>query len=88
MPVIKSDELTDHPVRVGGDPDGDGKVMAEFRHILPCSPGNHHGDDQCWKDHGNTQWTPYHAPGNIFKQPENDVQVFHPAVAEGNGVGS
>jgi hypothetical protein len=32
-------QIHDHPIG-GGDPDSDSEVMAEFGHILPCSPGN------------------------------------------------
>lgn len=37
---VKSHELTDHPIRVCSNPDGNGKVMAELRNELPGSPGN------------------------------------------------
>ena len=51
---IKSNKFADHPIRVGGDPDGDGEVVGKFRHILTRSPGDHNRNDQRWKDHGNT----------------------------------
>lgn len=81
---VEADELTDHPVRVGGDPDGDREIMTKLRHVLSCSPGDDDGNDQRGKDHRNTQGPPYHTPGYIFEKPEDDVQVFHFAIAERN----
>ncbi len=81
MLTIEAGKFTDHPVRVGGDPNGDGEVMAAFGHILPRSPGDHDGNDQGWKDHRNPQWPPNHAPGHIFKKPKYDMEIFHFAVA-------
>jgi hypothetical protein len=81
---IEAGKLADHPVAVCGNPNGNGKVVAEFAHVLPCSPGNDDGHDQCWKNHYNAQWFPDHAPGHIFKQPEHDMQVFHFAVLQRN----
>ena len=57
-PGIKLKEFTDHPIGVGTDPDRDGQVMTEFRHVLSCSPGNNDGNNQGWKNHRNTQWPP------------------------------
>jgi len=84
---IKMKKLTDHPVRVGRDPKTDGKVMAHFTHVLPGTKSNDDRDQQRGNDHNDTQRPPDHTPADIFKQPENNVQIFHLAVAEGNAVG-
>lgn len=81
---VEMKKFTDHPVTVGTDPKRDRNVMTQFTHVLACSPGNHNRYDQCRKDHGNAQWSPDHAPGYVFKQPEYDVQVFHFAVTQWN----
>lgn len=84
---IELHELTDHPVGVGGDPDSDGEVMAEFRYEATRAPRDDDGDDQRGKDHHDAQWLPYHAPGHVLEEPEHDVQVFHLSVSDGNAVG-
>jgi hypothetical protein len=83
---IKPKEFAKHPIRVGADPDGYGKVMGQFRHVLPCSPGDDNGNDECGKDHGDAQGFPDHAPGHVFEKPEDDMEVFHFAVAEGDSI--
>lgn len=80
--VIEPEKLAHHPVRVGADPDGDGQVMAEFRHVPPGAPGNDDRYHQGRNDHDNPQWFPYHTPGHIFEKPENNMQVFHFSVAQ------
>lgn len=87
MLCIKSHELADHPIRIGGDPDRDGKIMAEFSHELSCAPCYDDRNDQRREDHRDPQWPPDHAPGDIFEQPENDMEVFHFAVGNGDSVG-
>lgn len=39
-------------------------------------PGDDDGYHQGRHQHGNAQRTPQHAPGDIFHEPEQDVQVF------------
>lgn len=65
--AVKTGKLTDHPVRIGCDPDRDGKVMTKLRHQLPCSPGDNDRNDQRGKNHRNTQRPPDHTPGHIFE---------------------
>ncbi len=60
--------------------------MAEFAHHFSGTPCNDDGYDQCWKDHDDAQWFPDHAPGNVLEQPEDDMQVFHFPVLQGNMV--
>ena len=74
---IKVKELTDHPIGIGAYPEYDSQVMTNFTHELAGSYCNEYSKKQGWKDHSNAQWPPYHAPADIFKQPENNVQVFH-----------
>lgn len=51
--LIKSQEFSDHPIRVGTDPNCNCKIMAQFRNNMSCPPTDNDGDDKCWKDHGN-----------------------------------
>ena len=83
---VELEELTDHPVRVGTDPESDGEVMTELRHVLPGSPGNDDGNDQRGKYHCYAKRLPYHAPRYVFKKPEYDMQVFHLPVTERDGI--
>ena len=81
---IKMQEFADHPVTIGCDPDSNGQVMTKLTHILAGSPGNNDCNGQGRKDHGNPQWPPDHTPTDIFKKPEYNMQVLHPAVTEWN----
>lgn len=74
---IEMQKLTDHPIRVGSDPNYDCKVMANLTHILSRSYSNYNSNYKGWKDHGYSQWTPDHTPADIFQKPKNNVQVFH-----------
>ena len=64
---IEMEKFTNHPVTVGNDPEGYGKVVTKFTHVLPCSTGNNDRNKECRKDHCNSQWLPYHTPGYIFE---------------------
>ena len=79
-------KFADHPVRICRYPEYNGNIVAYFTNVLPGTNGNYDRDDKRWKDHGDTQWPPDHAPADIFKKPEHDVEVFHFAVANGNAV--
>lgn len=84
--LIKTKELTDHPVRVGSDPECYGKVMGQFRGHMSGPPGNKDGNTQGRNDHGNTQHLPDHTPTDIFYKPENNMHIFHPAITGGDTV--
>ncbi len=84
--AVKVQEFADHPVTIGGDPGSNGKIMAKLTHVLPGAPGDNDGDDQGREYHCNPKRPPYHAPGNVLEQPEYNVQVFHFAVLQWNGV--
>jgi hypothetical protein len=58
--------------------------VAKFTHILPGAPRNYDRNDQGREDHRNTQGSPDHAPTDIFKKPENNVQVFHLTIMKWN----
>jgi len=36
------EELTNHPIRIGHNPNRDSYIVAELRHILTRSISNHH----------------------------------------------
>jgi hypothetical protein len=38
--LIKPKELTDHPVAIGGDPEGDSQVVGKFCPYAPGAPGD------------------------------------------------
>jgi len=84
--AVKMKEFTDHPITVGADPDRYSQVMTKFRYHFPGPPGNNNSDNEGWGDHEYAQEPPIHAPGNILKKPEYNVQVFHPAVPKGDAV--
>jgi hypothetical protein len=83
---VELKKFADHPVTVCGDPDCNGKIVAELTYVLPRSPGNDDRYDEGREDHCNTQWLPDHTPTDIFKKPEDNVEVFHLAVAKRNGI--
>ncbi len=64
---VKMKKLADHPVGIGSDPNNHRQVMAKFAHVMPGTDGNNNGNRQGWKDHGNTQRPPNHAPTDVFK---------------------
>ncbi len=84
---IEPGKFADHPVTVGGNPDRDGQIVAELAHVLPCSPGNLYGNNQCGDYHDNAQWFPDHAPTDVLEQPENNMEVLHFPVLEWDVVG-
>jgi hypothetical protein len=86
-PGIKMKEFTDHPVGVGANPEYDGQVMAYFADELAGAETDDNGNCQGRNYHGDAQQLPVHAPADVFKQPEHDVQVFHFTEAEGDAVG-
>ena len=51
--------------------------MAYFTHVLPGTKSNNDRDQQRGNNHYDSQWPPYHTPTDIFKKPENNVEVFH-----------
>ncbi len=65
--AVEMKKFTNHPVTVCNDPEGYSKVVTKLTHVLPCSPGNNYSYKECWKDHCNAQWFPYHTPGYIFE---------------------
>jgi hypothetical protein len=74
-------------VAVCHDPDRNGNIVAKLTHVLAGTPADNNGNDKGRKDHGYAQWPPKHAPAYIFKKPENNVQVFHFTIADGDVVG-
>ena len=70
---IKMQKFADHPIGICRNPDNNGQIMANFAHQFPCSVCNNNSNGQCRKNHGNTQWFPYHTPANIFQQPKNNM---------------
>jgi len=71
--TVKMKKLADHPIGVGGYPNNNSKIMAEFAHYMPGAPGYYYGNNKRRKNHGYAYWSPKHAPAKIFKQPKNDV---------------
>src|SRR4030095_5825966 len=74
---IKPKKFADHPIRVCRDPKSNRKIVRQLRFHISCSPCNDDGDAECGKYHCNTQHFPDHAPAYIFKEPENDMHIFH-----------
>lgn len=85
---IKMKELTYHPIRVGRNPEGNRNIMTNLTNILTGTVCNNDRNSKCWNYHRNAQWPPHHAPAYIFQKPENDVEVFHFSIMQGNVVGS
>ena len=80
-------EFADHPVTVSCNPNCNGNIVAKLTHVLPGAPAYNNGDNKCRDNHDNAQCFPTHTPAYIFKQPENNMQVFHLTVADGDIVG-
>lgn len=68
--AVEYKKFARHPVGVGNDPAANGEVMIKFADEMARTNGDDDGKDQSWKDHGNTQRLPDHAPADIFQQPE------------------
>lgn len=83
---IKVKKFADHPVAVGHDPHTNGQVMAKFTHNMACTPGYNERNNKGGKNHQNAQRFPDHTPGEVFKKPENNVQVFNKTPLAGNAV--
>ena len=83
---IKLQKFTYHPIAVGSYPYTNSKIVAKLTNIIPGTPGDNNRDEQCGDYHRYAKRPPNQAPADIFKQPENNMQVFHFAVAEGYSV--
>ena len=64
---IEVKKFTDHPIRVGTDPEYYCQIMTDFANVLPGSDGNYDCYDQCWKYHTDAERPPDHTPADIFK---------------------
>lgn len=53
--LINAHKLSDHPIRVGADPNSDGKIMTQFRNNMSGSPTDNDGYDESWKDHSDAK---------------------------------
>lgn len=84
---IETEKFGDHPVGICRNPENNSQVMANLTHVPAGSYRYQDGKEQGREYHGDTQRFPEHTPADVFKQPENNMQVFHPAVADGDGVG-
>ncbi len=46
--AVKNEKFTDHPVRVGEDPEYNSQVVTKFTHVTARADSDYDGNDQCW----------------------------------------
>jgi hypothetical protein len=70
------EEFTDHPKAVGRDPEAYRDIVVHLFPVGACDPGDQYGEGNGGDDHHNTEQLPFHAPADVFAQPEKNVKVL------------
>lgn len=84
--VISREKLCKHPIRISRYPENYGNVVQQFAFNVARLPRDKQGRGNGGDYHDKPKGFPEHNPAQVFKQPENNVQVLGLAVAGRDGV--